>query len=116
MSEDKGRYGPVGTAQTLEAFQNRPCSLPYSDPQYKEPEPEEVDALIKLAGWSQNQAAMIAGVPFEPGKGSTTIRRWRTARGKENHRQIPYSAWRLFLLHAGVVTVADGLRQLENQL
>jgi hypothetical protein len=114
MSEKRGTYGPAGTAQTIEAFQSRPCSLPPWHPDYKPPEPEEVDALIKAVGWSQNTAAMIAGVPYEPGKGSTTIRRWRTARGKPNHRQITNSAWRLMLLHAGVVTVEDGLRALEK--
>lgn len=117
MSEDKVEYKPAGgyaTAQTIAAFRNRPCSLPYWDRNYKDPEPEEVDALIKAAGWSQSTAAMITGVPYDPGKGSTTIRRWRTARDKPNHRQIPYSAWRLMLEYAGVVTVDDGLRALSQ--
>jgi hypothetical protein len=111
--EEKGRYGPVGTAQTLDAFRNRPCSLPFWDPGYKPPEPEEVDALIKAAGWSQRIAAAVAGVDFSE-KGSTTIRKWRTARAKSEHRQIPYSAWRLMLLHAGVVTVEDGILALQE--
>lgn len=121
MSEEKGTYGPVGIAQTIEAFQNRPCSLPAWHPDYKQPEPEEVEALIKAAGWSQRIAAMIVGVPFDAKKGSTTIRKWRTPRlnprtGQPNaeHRQIPYSAWRLFLEYAGVVTVEDGLKELDK--
>lgn len=121
MSEDRGTYGPVGVPQTIEAFQNRLCSLPAWNPNYKPPEPEEVDALIKAAGWSQRKAAMIVGVPFVEKKGSTTIRKWRTPRlhpgtGLPNaeHRQIPYSAWRLMLEYAGVVTVEDGLRELAN--
>lgn len=114
MSEDKGRYGPAGTAQTIEAFQNRPCSLPAWDPGYMPPEPEEVDSLIKMAGWSQRKAAMIVGVKWSE-KGSETIRRWRTKKAdKENYRQIPYSAWRLFLEYAGVVTVEDGLKELAK--
>lgn len=118
MSEERGTYGPVGIAQTVEAFQNRPSALPAWDPDYKPPEPEEVDALIKAAGWSQRKAAMIVGVDYSE-KGSTTIRKWRTARlkgGNPNpeHRQIPYSAWRLMLEYAGVVTVEDGLRELER--
>lgn len=121
MSEEKATYGPTGLPQTIEAFQNRPCSLVAWDPGYKPPEPEEVDALIKVAGWSQRIAAMIVGVPFDNKKGSTTIRKWRTPRlnprtGQPNteHRQIPYSAWRLFLEYASVVTVEDGLRQLDQ--
>jgi hypothetical protein len=120
MSEEKVEYKPAGgytTAQTIQAFRNRPCSLPFSDPGYKAPEPEEVDALIKAAGWSQNKTAMIVGVPFDPKKGSTTIRRWRTSRENADHyREIPYAAWRLMLLHAGVVTVEEGLQELEKQL
>lgn len=116
MSEDRAEYKPASgytTPQTLQAFRNRPCSLPFWDPAYKPPEPEEVDALIKAAGWSQRIAAMIVGVDFSE-KGSTTIRKWRTPRAKSEHRQIPYSAWRLFLEYAGVVTVEDGLRTLDR--
>lgn len=119
MSEKPAQYAPAGgyaTAQTIEAFRNRPCSLPFSHPDYKEPEPEEVDALIKVAGWSQRIAAMIVGVPFDAKKGSTTIRKWRTPRDKSEHRQIPYSAWRLMLLHAGVITIEEELREPLNQL
>lgn len=119
MSETRGTYGPAGIAQTIDAFQNRPCALPAWDPGYKPPEPEEVDALIKVAGWSQRKAAMIVGVDYNE-KGSTAIRKWRTPRLKPNgqpnteHRQIPYSAWRLMLEYAGVVTVEDGLRELAK--
>lgn len=112
MSEERGTYR-AGVAQTIDAFRNRPCSLPYSNLDYKPPEPEEVDALIKAAGWSQRQAALIVGVDFNE-KGSTTIRKWRTPRTKSEHRQIPYSAWRLMLEYAGVVTVEDGLRALDQ--
>lgn len=113
MSEERGTYGPAGTPQTIEAFQNRPCSLPAWHPDYKPPEPEEVDALIKAAGWSQRIAAMIVGVAWSK-KGSEAIRRWRTKKGDPEHRQIPYSAWRLMLEYAGVVTVEDGLRELDT--
>lgn len=89
--------------QLLEAFHNKPCALPFYDPGYEQPTPSEVDALIKLAGWSQSQAAKIVGVTFNPRKGSTTIRKWRTRIESREHRAIPYAAWRLMLVTAGLV-------------
>lgn len=89
--------------QSLEALRNRPCALPFYDPEYEPPTPGEVNALIKLVGWSQNQAAKIVGVTFNPKKGSTTIRKWRTRIESMEHRAIPYAAWRLMLVTAGQV-------------
>lgn len=115
MTESKGRYA-AATPQTVTAFRNRPCSRSYASGEYEPPTPEEVTALVQLAGWSQRQVAEITGARFDPRKGSTTVRKWRTPKGKPEHREIPYSAWRLLLLHAGVVTfeeeqaAADGSR------
>jgi hypothetical protein len=54
---------------SLEAFSNRPCALPFSHPAYVPPSPQEVDRLIKLAGWSQSGVAALVGVSFNPKKG-----------------------------------------------
>lgn len=81
----------------------RPCTKLYSDPQYLPPTPAEVDGLIKLMEWSQSDVAKLTGVSYDPKKGSTTVRKWRTPIGNAEHREIPYAAWRLLLLHAGVV-------------
>lgn len=94
---------------SLDGFKNRPCALPYGNTAYVPPTPQEVDRLIKLAGWSQTSAARLVGVTYNPKKGSSTIRKWRTNVDKDDHREIPYSAWRLMLLYAGVVSVEDGL-------
>jgi hypothetical protein len=94
---------------SLEAFSNRPCALPFGHSAYRPPTPQEVDRLIKLAGWSQSGVARLVGVTYNPKKGSSTIRKWRANIDKDDYREIPYSAWRLMLLYAGVVSIEDGL-------
>jgi len=94
---------------SLDAFRNRPCALPFGGPSYVPPTPQEVDRLIKLAGWSQSGVARLVGVTYNPKKGSSTIRKWRANTDKDDYREIPYSAWRLMLLYAGVVSIEDGL-------
>jgi hypothetical protein len=106
--EKSGTYSAVAIPRTKEAFRNRACSLPYNHPDYVAPGPEEVAALIELAGFSQNQTAKLAGVKYDPLKGSSTVRKWKAKRDRKEYRQIPYSAWRLLLLYAGVVTIDDG--------
>ncbi|CAA9890787.1 conserved hypothetical protein [Candidatus Methylobacter favarea] len=98
---------------SLEAFRNRPCALPFSHPAYVPPTPQEVDQLIKLKGWSQSESAALVGVSFGK-KGSSTIRKWRADKEADIARPIPYSAWRLLLIYAGVVSVDDGLDALTR--
>ena len=97
--------------QTLEAFKNRSCSLPFNQG-YTPATPDEICSLIEIMGWSQNQVAMLTGVNFNPSKGSPTVRRWKTKAGE--HRQIPYSAWRLMLITAGVVEPYHNQNAIEN--
>lgn len=91
---------------TLDDFHDRSCARPFGDG-YEPATPEEVDRLIKLAGWSQCDAARVVGVAYEINKGSTTIRKWRAPKYKTDSRQIPYSAWRLMLLKTGVVNLNE---------
>lgn len=90
---------------TLDAFSKRGCAKLYTDEDYEPPTPDEVAQLIKLAGWSQNDAAKKVGVKWDTKKGSSTIRKWKSDKSLKDHREIPYSAWRLMLLEAGVVSV-----------
>jgi len=99
---------------SLDSFSNRPCALVFSNAGYVPPTPQEVDQLIKLKGWSQSQAAALVGVSFHPKKGSSTIRKWRSNPDSDDFRPIPYSAWRLLLIYAGVVSVDDGLAALNR--
>ncbi|MBN1379929.1 MAG: hypothetical protein JXA04_11925 [Gammaproteobacteria bacterium] len=101
--------------ENMSTFKNSPCALPITHPDYQPPTPGDVDKLIKLAGWSQVQAAKLVGVSFNPKKGSTTIRKWRTNKNDPEHREIPYSAWRLFLLFAGIVSIDEDLRSMNNE-
>jgi hypothetical protein len=98
--------------KSFDAFRNRPCALPFSHAAYMPPTPEEVARLIELAGWSQSVTAKLVGVNYNPKKGSSTVRKWRASVEKDDYREIPYSAWRLMLLYAGVVSIDDGLAVL----
>ena len=115
MSEPKKNYGPTGTATTVQAFRNRNCCLPFDAPGYTPPHPEEVDALIKLAGWSQTEVARLAGVKYDRKKGSPTVRRWKAKKEDSQHREIPYSAWRLLLILAGITDPAEDKRQIVTR-
>jgi len=90
---------------TLEEFKEQPFCLPRTDERYIHPEPKDVATLLKLAGWSQNDAAKLVGVSHDVKRGSSTIRKWKSDKAKKEYREIPYSAWRLMLLYAGVVQV-----------
>ena len=118
MSEERAIYrvGDHVLPETLEAFRNHPSALPYTAPGFRLPTPQELKQLRNIAGWSQTQIAKLVGAPFQPKKGSTTVRKWQTDANHREHREIPYAAWRLLLLYAGVVTVQDGLNVVDPQM
>lgn len=118
--------------QSLEDFKALPCILLFTDPDFIEPTHIEVKSLIRLAGLSQSRVAKITGMkvqyhakqptsdplpaavteePAQTAKGSNTVRRWLLPHDNTNSRQIPYAAWRLLLLHSGVITLDDELKQ-----
>lgn len=115
MSDERTTYnaGAVAPA-TRAAFKNRPCALPFNHVDYAPPTPGEVDALIKLVGWSQTDTAKLVGVTYNPLKGSSTVRKWRAPVASKDHRDMPYSAWRLLLVYAGVVSVDEGLAAIDK--
>jgi len=90
---------------TLGDFKEKACCLPCADEGYIHPEPKDVATLINLAGWSQSDTAKLVGVSYSTEKGSSTIRKWKSSNPNKEHRAIPYSAWRLMLLYAGVVEI-----------
>lgn len=106
MSENRATYRVDKSALSkIDEFKNLDCARLFSDPDYVPPTVDELSALIALAGWSQSKVAQITGVTYNPKKGSTTVRKWKTPADKPEHRDIPYSAWRLLLINAGVVAI-----------
>lgn len=103
MSIDTPSYQGSGAPITLNVISERPCALPFSDDRYRAPTADEVRSLIELMGWSQNDVARMVGVNYDPKKGSATVRRWKAKEGDKHAREIPYAAWRLLLISAGIV-------------
>ncbi len=111
MTEPRKEYKTQRAISSLSDFKTRSCALPYCSDGYEPPTPEEIGDLIRLAGWSQREVALITGVNYNE-KGSTTVRKWKSSGGKEA-RAIPYAAWRQMLEVAGVVCVIEVREELR---
>ena len=94
-------------ALTVEAFKNRPSSLPSTDENYVHPTSEDVKSIRNILGLSQVGLAKLLGVTYNEKKGSNTVRKWETSEESKEHRKISYAAWRLLLLASGVITEQD---------
>jgi hypothetical protein len=113
MSEKAANYFVGGEINSIEKMKSLPCVLPCSHPDYKPPTPAEVGLLIKLAGWSQREVALIVGVN-QTEKGSPTVRRWKTASTDKEFRQIPNATWQYLLHYAGLITIEETKNALEK--
>lgn len=109
--EKKAQYIVVG--QPISLVERSSCTLPFADPAYEPPRPDQVDALIKSMGWSQSDVARLVGVSYSVAKGSTTVRKWRTPLGQKEHREIPYAAWRLMVIEAQLAQYPEGKSPFE---
>ena len=65
--------------------------LPFFHPNYQPPSADELRAVMKAQGWTGAKTAALVGVD------SRTVRRWTG-----NERPVPYSAWRLLIIYAGL--------------
>lgn len=106
MTERTAVYDTGSGITGLNDIKRLACALPVCHENYIAPKPHEVDALIRVMGWSQRQVALITGVNHSS-KGSPTVRRWKTSEENKEYRQIPNSAWQLLLVCAGILTVSD---------
>jgi len=69
----------------------------YTDPQYQPPTPADIRALIRQLGLKSSEVARVVGVSSE------TVRKWQTSSDLSGHKPMPYGAWRLLLIEAGLV-------------
>ena len=104
MSEDPAHYDAdrhaIFSRRQLRAS---PASRRFDDPEYRPPTPEEVRSLLHLARWSPRDAARRLGVDTDPDAGIRRVESWCARRDDDGHRSIPYAAWRLGLIEAGLV-------------
>jgi hypothetical protein len=117
MSENKVHYSSA-TAITVEAFRNRPCSLPLSHPGYVPPTPAEVRALRNILGFSQARLGLLLGKRYNK-KGCKAVRRWETNVNSKEYTPMNYCAWQLMLLSAEVIFLdqfVDASSQYKNVL
>ncbi|MBP3155182.1 hypothetical protein IZT73_06770 [Aliivibrio fischeri] len=105
MCEKHAQYSS-STAITVEAFRNRPCSLPLSHPGHLPPTPEEVRALRQLLGYPQARLGSLLGKTYSK-KGCKAVRRWETHVDSKEYVPINYCAWQLMLLAANVISITD---------
>jgi hypothetical protein len=78
------------------------CLRSFDDPQYTQPLPSEVKTLIQQLDMSGNQVALFVGVAT-----GRTVRKWQADINTQNNNHIPYAAWRLLLIRAGLITLED---------
>lgn len=101
MSEEKKVYR-AGPGDIVPLLEQSGALCEFGD-NYRQPTPEQIKALRTYLGLSQIAFAKLVGVTYKEGKGSQTIRKWETPEGQTEHRKIPYSAWRLLLIAAGLI-------------
>ncbi len=115
MSEKNPVYQVNRPVQTLAEFAKLPCCLDEYHPDYQPPTAAEIRLFKVLTGWSQNDIAKIAGVSFNPKKGSSTVRKWTSEDTGEDQRNIESVRWRMMLLCAGVIDVDDQLALINRE-
>lgn len=69
----------------------------FDSPEYKQPTWLDVRAVIDRIGLTGSQVAKLVGVQ------SRAVRKWTSPPETTNHAPIPYAAWRLLLIAAGLV-------------
>lgn len=104
-----------GDKSSLDELKGSGCLLPSFHPDYRHPTPEQVDLLIAGLGCSQNQVAKLVDVVYTA-KGSPTVRRWKMHMGSNEHRKIPYAAWRILVEFAGLASTEETIESASEYL
>ncbi|MGI1672021.1 MAG: hypothetical protein K6L74_17085 [Neptuniibacter sp.] len=113
MTEQAPEYS-TSNSMDIQAFASLPCAQAKDSPEYQAPTPQEVKAIRNYLGLSQSACARFTGVPFNPEKGSPTVRKWEASVDNRNHKPIPYAAWRLLLAAAKVIDIEDELEKSKQ--
>lgn len=93
MSETRISYLVSG----LPLDPNEKTLLLYIDPNYERPTASDLRCVIRKLGLTGSEVAGRVGVSPD------NVRKWQAAPGTRNAKPIPYSAWRLLLIEAGLV-------------
>jgi hypothetical protein len=91
MSEEMPTYRVAGRTEP-----RGETRLPFASQRYRAPTKDELRSVLQTLGLTGSIAGSLLGVD------GRTIRKWI---GGE--REVPYSAWRLLLIHAGLALEDD---------
>jgi hypothetical protein len=93
MSESPAGQGDSGLSQGP----NPATLLPFHDPAFTAPSHNDVRAVTQRYSLTGSALARVTGVT------PRTVRKWLAPPEVENHAPMPYAAWRLLLIEAGIV-------------
>ncbi|MGH8194594.1 MAG: helix-turn-helix domain-containing protein [Woeseiaceae bacterium] len=77
------------------------CRVPFTDPGYTAPSPEEIREALRLGSLTGSAAGDLVGVT------GRTVRKWT---GGE--REVPYSAWRFLLIEIGLALEGSHAKEI----
>ena len=92
----------------LKFFKKQPYAQTFSSGDFLLPTPKEIREIRKFFSLTQVDVAKILGASWDLKRGSATVGKWESKVGTAEHRSMPYSAWRLLLLHVGIVEFEEG--------
>ena len=92
----------------LKNFKKQPYAQTFASGKFLKPTPAEIREIRKFFKLTQVDVAKILGASWDLKRGSATVGSWESPVGTNDHRSMPYSAWRLLLIHVGLVEREEG--------
>ncbi len=87
-----------------------PAILAPANAGFRQPTPEELRQVIKRCYRPDGGTFSGSDVADLTGTTSRTVRRWTSFGDDDTHKDIPYAAWRLLLIAAGLVEPPNARR------